>query len=399
MTPLRQELLEAARFLPRHRERSRRERMLPLDDLIEDARLNHKMAGGVLDMILMGYRLHAAFLTELRRFNTEPLRPLELEDLLAVTFAAMVTRTQTAPEVLSSEAVEAAKKAFGPACTGFVNAFCRQLSPQLPALRERLAFSPIELLGTHRDRLSRVPGIERLARALLVRPEPGVWAFGPEGKLERHDVSEFEGKHLQAMDPGSWDLAQLWADKLKRLPEGATVLDACAAPGGKFIAAQVLAARPDLRFYATDSKFPRLQRLKENLARWGFDAPTALHAWGMDKWPSMSAPGWPTSFDAILADLPCTGSGTLHTRPDVLLSDFRERLEGLRPLQSSILKALIDLKPQLLVVSVCSVDPAEIDGISGDLGRNPDARSLERLPPDVVGEGITTWVRARPRVK
>lgn len=90
---------------------------------------------------------------------------------------------------------------------------------------------------------------------------------------------------------------------------GERILDACAAPGGKTGHILELA---DCEVTALDIDNKRLMRVADNLARLNVQA--ALHcapAENLDEWWD----GKP--FDAILADVPCTASGTIKRNPDI----------------------------------------------------------------------------------
>ncbi len=173
------------------------------------------------------------------------------------------------------------------------------------------------------------------------------------------------------------------------------ILDACAAPGGKLIALhQLLKQRNvDAHFFATEAKFKRLERLKENIKRWNLDSKiqTALYTWGDN--PESDYPE--SDFDLILADLPCTGTGTLHTRPDLLLEDISSRVTSLELIQTRILNSLI---PRLsaggkLAVSLCSVDPAELKQVDQAL-RHFNCETFTSFDSDdqKIVEGITAMV-------
>ena len=90
---------------------------------------------------------------------------------------------------------------------------------------------------------------------------------------------------------------------------GERILDACAAPGGKTGHILELA---DCAVTALDIAPQRLQRVQDNLTRLRFQA--ALYcadAQNLSDWYN----GEP--FDAILADIPCTASGTIKRNPDI----------------------------------------------------------------------------------
>lgn len=90
---------------------------------------------------------------------------------------------------------------------------------------------------------------------------------------------------------------------------GERILDACAAPGGK--TGHILElANCDLT--ALDIDKNRLQRVADNLTRLNFQA--ALHCVSAEN----VAAWWDNQpFDAILADVPCTASGTIKRNPDI----------------------------------------------------------------------------------
>ena len=134
-----------------------------------------------------------------------------------------------------------------------------------------------------------------------------------------------------------------------RLPAGARVLDACAAPGGKTAHLLELA---DLDVLALDHDAGRLARVTETLARLGLKAQAVAadaaqpHAW----WD-----GRP--FDAILLDAPCSASGIVRRHPDVRWLRRASDISALATTQARLLEALWPLlKPGgRLLYCTCSV--------------------------------------------
>ncbi|HQG54759.1 MAG TPA: transcription antitermination factor NusB [Thermoleophilia bacterium] len=88
------------------------------------------------------------------------------------------------------------------------------------------------------------------------------------------------------------------------------ILDLCAAPGIK--TAQVAAAHPDARVTAVDLDPRRVEAMRANLRRLGADGVEVVCAEAGSLLPERAK-----SFDVALVDAPCTGLGTLGTRPDV----------------------------------------------------------------------------------
>lgn len=137
---------------------------------------------------------------------------------------------------------------------------------------------------------------------------------------------------------------------------GESILDACAAPGGKaFLIASKLGSAETLT--CTDSNEKRLPRLQENLQRLGCGtAPISVHDW------TQPAPEeWHGKFDAILLDVPCSNTGVIRRRVDVRWRLQPDHLKALVVTQRAILEnALPCLKAGgRLIYSTCSIDADE----------------------------------------
>ena len=160
-----------------------------------------------------------------------------------------------------------------------------------------------------------------------------------------------------------------------RLPPGARVLDACAAPGGKTAHLLELA---DLDVLALDRDPARLARVHDTLVRLGLQARTAAaDAATPDAW-------WDgRRFDAILLDAPCSAAGIVRRHPDVRWLRRSTDIAALAVLQARLLDALWPLLAAggRLLYCTCSVFKAEgQDQIDAFLQRQPGAR-LARHPP------------------
>ena len=96
------------------------------------------------------------------------------------------------------------------------------------------------------------------------------------------------------------------------LRDGQRVLDACAAPGGK---AAHIAESADVELTALDADPARVTRIDENLEP-AFGSTEAASA-SRSATPACRATWWDgRPFDRILADVPCTASGTVRRHPD-----------------------------------------------------------------------------------
>ena len=149
---------------------------------------------------------------------------------------------------------------------------------------------------------------------------------------------------------------------------GETILDFCAAPGGKttFIA-QLMNNQG--RVVAQDVSDERLKWIQENCARLGVTCVEfcrsrgneALHSTtGMDQRLLTSSPT-NRLFDRILVDAPCSNTGVMRRRVDLRWRIQPEEIERLRSAQLDLLKqAATQVKPGgVLVYSTCSLEPEE----------------------------------------
>ncbi len=186
--------------------------------------------------------------------------------------------------------------------------------------------------------------------------------------------------HLPGYEQGHFsvqDLAAQHAAPLLAPAPGASILDACAAPGGKTAHLLELA---DVQVTAIDQDERRLERLGVNLSRLQLDTlPEAggqiiagdaanLEAW----WDGVP-------FDHVLLDAPCSASGIVRRHPDVRWLRKRSDLATLAEQQSRLLDALWPvLKPGgTLLYITCSVFRAEGAAVIDQfLARTPEAKPL-----------------------
>jgi 16S rRNA (cytosine967-C5)-methyltransferase len=151
---------------------------------------------------------------------------------------------------------------------------------------------------------------------------------------------------------------------------GKTILDLCAAPGGK--TAQL--AHAGAHVVALDRSPARMARLRDNLARLSLQADTVTA--DACEWQA----GDRRLFDGILLDAPCTSTGTIRRHPDVAWLRQESDIAQLVALQERLLeKAVSLLKPGgILVYCTCSLEPEEGEAAIAAL---LDAElSLRRVP-------------------
>ena len=166
-----------------------------------------------------------------------------------------------------------------------------------------------------------------------------------------------------------------------RLREGARVLDACAAPGGK---AAHLLELAGLELLALDVDAQRLARVHDTFRRLQLPGPPAVRvAAGDARRPADWWDGRP--FDAILLDAPCTASGIVRRHPDVRWLRRPADIEALAQVQAQMLQALWPLLAPggRLLYATCSIFRAEggqqIDAFLQRIG--PSAARLHPVSP------------------
>jgi 16S rRNA (cytosine967-C5)-methyltransferase len=268
-----------------------------------------------------------------------------------------------------SESVELIRQ-IRPRASGFVNAVLRGLTrtgpPPLPdpmvAPREWLTTGgslPAWLADRWLARLGPGPAVAR-ARALLEEP-PAHYRLNPRvaDAQARADAAGLGPR--PGLVPGAWEAtAGRLADLAKeavlypqdQASQMGTLLDACAAPGGK---STLLADQPGTaRVVAADLSRRRLQTLAALVERWGA---RNVHVVGADG----LRPPFGARFDAVLLDAPCSGLGTLARHPDIRWRLPPDELPKMAARQGQLLAQLAPLvRPGgLLVYAVCSIEPEE----------------------------------------
>ena len=130
--------------------------------------------------------------------------------------------------------------------------------------------------------------------------------------------------------------------------EGGKVLDLCAAPGGKSV---YLSELGSFDITACDIYPHKINLMKKYAASTGAKIKTALSD------ASKLNEKFVNGFDLVIADCPCSGTGTIKTKPDVLINRKPSDIEDLTKLQKRILNCAAEYvkKGGVLCYSTCSV--------------------------------------------
>ncbi len=235
------------------------------------------------------------------------------------------------------------------------------------------ALPPLDL--TLRDAAETAIWAERLGGVSLM---PGHVRLGRGTAVE----------NLEGYDEGAWWVQDLAAGLPARLlgeGQGRTVLDLCAAPGGKTL--QLSA--DGWVVTALDASARRLERVQQNLARTGLIAEIV----------EADALAWQPSalFDAVLLDAPCTATGTCRRHPDVLHRIGPRQIAEQAESQAALLhQAAQWVKPGgTLVYAVCSLEPEEGEMQAATVTLAPDPIRADELRAGIA-PSIDGYVRTDP---
>ncbi|MGD0547363.1 MAG: transcription antitermination factor NusB [Terracidiphilus sp.] len=177
----------------------------------------------------------------------------------------------------------------------------------------------------------------------------------------------FREGSMRLQDEGSQLVAELACGNLGQKVE--CILDVCAAPGGKTL---ILAERhPTARIVAMECSAPRLAQLRKRLAFLGERVEC--------RQADATALTEDSVFDRALADVPCSGTGTLGRNPEIRHrlrpEDLTRQAERQRAIFAAALRAV---RPGGRVVySTCSLEPEENEQVIAELlAASPHTRLL-----------------------
>ncbi len=172
-------------------------------------------------------------------------------------------------------------------------------------------------------------------------------------------TQSFRGGKIAIQDEGSQLVAAL-------VGKGRRILDCCAAPGGKTAA---MATRlPQAEIVATELHPHRATLLRRLAPQQNIQVITA---------DALALP-YGADFDRVLADVPCSGTGTLARNPEIKWKLKPEDLLDLQSRQIEILKAAMRYVAPggRLVYSTCSLEPEENEHVIAACLPNSDFKII-----------------------
>ena len=174
---------------------------------------------------------------------------------------------------------------------------------------------------------------------------------------------------------------------------GETIIDACAAPGGKTTHIAELIG-DEGRIIACDRAAKRLNKVRENAAR------LQLKSIEIAAGDSRERDEFADVADRVLLDAPCSGLGTLHKRPDIRWRQTAQSITELCELQRELLEqAATWVKPKgVLIYATCTLNVLENEKvIQSFLGDRPHW-SIQPPTDDITKSWATAqgWIKVYP---
>ena len=344
-----------------------------IDELsVADRGLTHEIVMGVL-------RWQSSLDASIAAQASQPLRKLDREVLIALRIGAYQLRflDRVPANAAVNESVELVKRARKRSAVPFANAILRKLAKDpKPApsvtIAENFAHPDwiVERWIAHygeavAEAICRHD--QQIPQTAIRLPFDPVRRKAVEVELQRSGISLEPGKLLHAArrvtggdvrHTAAFERGEVWiqdeASQLVALLAGGgeKILDCCAAPGGK---TAVLAERnPQAKIVALELHAQRAALLRQRVQAANVSVETAdvtTYA--------------PASFDCVLADVPCSGTGTLAHNPEIKWRLQPSDLTDLQQRQVAILRAALrQLAPGgRLVYSTCSLEPEESEAV------------------------------------
>lgn len=327
--------------------------------------------------IVMGVLRWRSVLDEsIARFSFTPFRKLDLEVLTALRMGVYQKQflTKVPAHASVNETVELVKQAKKMSAAGLVNAVMRKVKSALydPGASALTGMAYLSSALAHpkwlAERWSKQFGVEQ-ARLICEYDQRipvttlRLNSAEDEAMLAGHNIQLAPGalmknarivtggdlnsqllqsRNIAIQDEGSQLIAALVGD-------GRRILDCCAAPGSK--TAAIASRQPTAEIIAAELHPHRASLLRKLVPQSNVQVVTA---------DAIDLP-YKAEFDRILADVPCSGTGTLARNPEIKWKLKLEDLTDLQSRQIAILMAAMNyLRPGgKLVYSTCSLEPEE----------------------------------------
>jgi len=213
------------------------------------------------------------------------------------------------------------------------------------------------------------PALETELSSEGIRLEPGVILTAAR-RVISGDVTAtaaFRSGRLRIQEEGSQLIAELAG-------HGTRILDCCAAPGGKtLILAEV---NPQAQIVACEISPARLEALSKRVAMSPYAERIQVLQGNAEELDA--EPG----YDLVLADVPCSGTGTLGRNPEIRHRLQPADLERHHQRQCAILRGALRAGKERVIYSTCSLEPEENGEVVAEvLAGAPEWRQVSATGP------------------
>lgn len=296
----------------------------------------------------------------------------------------------------ADESVKIAKKYCHPAFVKFLNASLRKFSEHVPELPQGDKIKDLSTRFSYPEffvrELIQDYGLEQAKSIMEAENKPSMTiARIRPGALLPTTFKLLEDTHHMAIIEDNAALPEISSSKdfyiqnttpailidtlSKNHKQPKKILDLCASPGGKLIAAHD--CFPNAQLYANDVSEDKIRVLKENIEK--YQLQVAVSCSPGENYPSSE------KFDIIILDVPCSNTGVLNKRPEARWRLSKESLESLKKIQISLLdhaKTLLSEGGEIWYLT-CSILKRENEGIIEQSGLK--ARLMKTILPNVKG--------------
>ena len=334
--------------------------------------------------------------------------------LCLIIGACQLLFLNTSAHAAANTTVQLVRQIDFPRQTGLTNAVMRNLSRQKQSLLEQL--NPLDNIPPEwRRNWSAAYGtdaVKKIAALLVKRPGLDLTARQDAQNLADTLKADRIGAQtvrcysagdvtmMQGYDSGDWwvqDVAAALPAQLMGDVQDKHIFDLCAAPGGK--TAQLIANGAEVT--AIDSDSERIRRLDENLTRLNMTAKLVCADLFDHQVTELAQE---RDVDAILLDAPCSATGTLRRRPDILVRKQTLSVTALAEQQKKMLSHALSLVVPggVVVYATCSLQKEEGEEVVEHiLDEMKDRVMLDSFTPDELGDFAAClsdrgWARILP---
>lgn len=331
-------------------------------------------------------------LNQISKVPTEKMKPL-IRELLRMSVYQMMFMDAVPDAAVCNEAVRLAKKRKFGSLQGYVNGVLRNVSRQKQAIsypdekKETARYLSVTysmpqwivehfLLSYDKETvekmlhafLEQMPVTVRLEEAMTKEErEELLAAWEKKGiVIKKHpwlsyalQIEKADGiKNLFGYEEGLFtvqDVSSMLVVEAADIRKGQTVIDVCAAPGGKSLhaASKLAETGKVLSFDITERKLARMEENRTRMRKKNMETAIADARQYQENLCGLA--------DVVLADVPCSGLGVIGKKPDIKYRISKQSIEEILTLQKEILQNAVSYVKQggILLYSTCTINPEE----------------------------------------